>query len=442
MEEDIKKDESQNLYKVTSHVTERLKAAIDVATEKQKYIAAHDIEMKRALEVVQGFIKKKKRVCYGGTAMNMILPEKKRFYNSEYDLPDYDFFTPSMDKDIEQLLDELKGAGFEDVIDRVGIHEGTKKIMVNYNPIADISEISENVYNIFHKRAIVKDGMYYTDPDILRMMMYLELSRPLGQIARWEKVYERLQILNEVFHPKREFILKNQTRKHTSKQKEGSIPDEVRDYILSFCIENRKILISGNMSDFYGSILHSKKKLTYNTKKHTGVVSFFTSDIKADSKLIREHLGGPKVCSYVIHEKRGDILPEYSEILYNHQCVAILFNEQACYSYYNFTTSDGNIMMIASLDTLITMYYSIHFFSNRARSLMNDIDMQIPRLIELVEKNRRIGKSPIPPFSLICKGHQKAFSSLLREKAMRILVEKKKKRNAERKRKTEKKHRE
>jgi len=435
MEEDIEEIHSRNIYKVTSHVTDRLKAAIDVATEKQKYIAAHDIEMKRALEVVQNFIKKKKRVCYGGTAMNMILPEKKRFYNTEYDLPDYDFFTPKMDSDIKELLQDLKDAGFKDVMDRVGIHDGTKKIMVNFNPIADISEISENVYNIFHKRAVVKDGMYYTDPDILRMMMYLELSRPLGQINRWEKVYERLQILNDVFYPKREFITKNQTRKSKDKGYKN-IPDDVRDYILSFCIENQKILLSGNMVEFYGSILRSKKKLVYNTKKHKGVVSFFTSNIRADSKYLKDHLGGSKVCSYIIHEKRGDILPEYSEILYNNRCVAVLFNEQACYSYYNFTASDGNIIMIASLDTLITMYYSIYFFSNKARSLLNTIDYQIPKLIELVETNRRIGKSPIPPFSLICKGHQKAFSSLLREKMERVRADKAKRR------KTEKKHRE
>lgn len=426
MEEDITDFHSRNIYKVTSHVTDRLKAAIDVATEKQKYTAAHDIEMKRALKIVQEFIKKKKRVCYGGTAMNMILPEKKRFYNSEYDLPDYDFFTPKMDKDIEQLISDLKNAGFKNVMDRIGIHDGTKKIMVNFNPIADITEISDNVYNIFHKRAIIKDGIYYTDPDILRMMMYLELSRPLGQINRWEKVYERLQILNDVFHPKREFIAKNQTRK--SRKKKQTIPDDIRDYILGFCIENQKVVISGNMADFYGSIIHTMKKLIFNIKKHKGIVSFFSSDIKADSKNLKEHLGGSKVCSYVIHEKRGDILPEYSELIYNHTCVAIIFDEQACYSYYNFTASDGNFIMIASLDTLITMYYSIYFFSNRARSLMNEIDTQIPKLIELVEKNRRIEKSPIPPFSLICKGHQKTFSSLLREKMERVRIEKAKKR--------------
>ena len=46
------------------------------------------------LNVVQKFMKKHKRICYGGTASNSILPKDKQFYDYDIDIPDYDFFSP------------------------------------------------------------------------------------------------------------------------------------------------------------------------------------------------------------------------------------------------------------------------------------------------------------------------------------------------------------
>ena len=40
------------------------------------------------------------------------------------------------------------------------------------------------------------EGIKCASPDILRISMYLELSRPDGNIERWNKVFERLSLLN------------------------------------------------------------------------------------------------------------------------------------------------------------------------------------------------------------------------------------------------------
>jgi hypothetical protein len=44
------------------------------------------------IKIVEDFIIRKKLICYGGTAINNILPERDQFYNKEGD-PDYDFFS-------------------------------------------------------------------------------------------------------------------------------------------------------------------------------------------------------------------------------------------------------------------------------------------------------------------------------------------------------------
>ena len=55
------------------------------------------------LNVVQKFMKKHKRICYGGTAINSILPKDKQFYDYDIDIPDYDFFSPNALEDAKAL---------------------------------------------------------------------------------------------------------------------------------------------------------------------------------------------------------------------------------------------------------------------------------------------------------------------------------------------------
>ena len=50
-------------------------------------------EVQKIIKIVEDFIIKKKLVCYGGTAINNILPEEAQFYDKEAEIPDYDFFS-------------------------------------------------------------------------------------------------------------------------------------------------------------------------------------------------------------------------------------------------------------------------------------------------------------------------------------------------------------
>ena len=59
--------------------------------------------------------------------------------------------------------------------------------------------MNKTLYDKLHKTAKIKAGIYYSPPDFLRMLMYLELSRPMGDVSRWEKVFKRLILLNKNF---------------------------------------------------------------------------------------------------------------------------------------------------------------------------------------------------------------------------------------------------
>ena len=80
---------------------------------------------------------------------------------------------------------------------KAGIHFGTYKVYVNFIPIADITQLNPIIYKALKKEAINIKGINYAPPNYLRMAAYLELSRPDGDISRWEKVLKRLILLNK-----------------------------------------------------------------------------------------------------------------------------------------------------------------------------------------------------------------------------------------------------
>ena len=82
--------------------------------------------------ILEDFLRTKGLVCYGGIALNNILPQNERFYDFESEIPDYDFFSPRAMFDAKQLADIFYDAGYETVEAKSGIHEGTYKLFVDF----------------------------------------------------------------------------------------------------------------------------------------------------------------------------------------------------------------------------------------------------------------------------------------------------------------------
>ena len=103
------------------------------------------------LQVVENFMKTNKRICYGGTAINSILPKEKQFYNYDIDIPDYDFFSPNALEDAKKLCNAFKKENVFHVEGKNAIFFGTYKVFVNFVPIADITQIHETFYQFLLK---------------------------------------------------------------------------------------------------------------------------------------------------------------------------------------------------------------------------------------------------------------------------------------------------
>jgi hypothetical protein len=175
---------------------EILREAVDLVEKRKGAAVIQDPKVQDIISIVEKFIADKKLVCYGGTAINNILPEDAQFYNKDIELPDYDFYSDKALDHAKELADIYYKAGYEDVEAKSGVHHGTYKVFVNFTGIADITQMEPALFKAITSDAIIKKGIRYAPPDFLRMAMYLELSRPDGDVSRWEKVQKRLTLLN------------------------------------------------------------------------------------------------------------------------------------------------------------------------------------------------------------------------------------------------------
>lgn len=386
--------------------------ATDEAQRRIDFDSAHDEEILAAIDIVEDFLRATGRICYGGTAMNVHLPAKYKFYDPKYTIPDYDFLTTDSEGDINRLRQRFKSAGFTEIGIRPGMHEGTTKVYINYTPVADITEIDPTLYKMFKKHATKDHGITYMDANSLRMMMYLELSRPRGEVERWSKVYERLLLLQHAA-----------PMKHCKgKERALKIPLIVYRTILYYVIQTGRVLAGAHIIGAYKESLKKPIRAEWLFTQASPLI-IYSPNAERDIKGIEELLGDDTTLKVRVLPSIGDFIPEMRVVSYFGKVVLLLVEETACHSYNTLELKSGRFLKIASLDTLITLYLSMML--RGAKQLKGIFPTSAlcmaQQAVELSTFMRRHPEETKFPFiSLACSGHQKGLPSLLREKVKRI----------------------
>jgi len=409
------------------HQLDIIKRASELAQSKIDYDSAHNPQVLRSIEVIEAFLRKKHRICYGGQAINAYLPAKYKFYDPEYSIPDYDFFTPSQLSDLQQIASELTKAGFTEIAAREGMHEGTIKIYVDYIPVADLTAIDGSLFRNLAKKAHVIDGISYIDPDSLRMLMYLELSRPRGEVSRWTKVYERMMLFNE-------FVPVQTCGKRPSKLMKHVLSEEQLQYTLRYLIHHQRMFAGGDLIPFYHRAIHRRTKDAHWILSSRKPILFLSPDPKFDANQLLDeyhYLEKKKTLHIKTFYNQGlDVIPSIYVIHRGTQPLVFIIEQTSCHSYINLPLRDGTLkgsnLMIASMDTLITLYFSLGFVSTTFfdKGAMSCLANQ---LVEISIQGRRMPFDQLifPFISLQCVGYQTSLPSLIKAKIKRMTPQKK-----------------
>jgi hypothetical protein len=367
-----------------------IEAVAKIAQDEIDKEAASDKSIRRAIGIVKKFIQSNRVICYGGTAINNLLPKEDQFYDFSMDIPDYDFFSENPQIHAMNLADELTQAGYKSVEVKPGVHLGTFKVFCDYTGVADISHLDKPIFAKLFKDAIKKNNIYYAPPNFLRMAMYLELSRPKGDVSRWTKVYKRLSLLNKHYHMSCPAKFKKLTDVH--------LLPKVKSKLEKIMIDEDVILLGFNgymlqKSVFTNEWMFPLDLLAVPEKRNEVVdkiVSSFETKVKTKD-----------------YEPYGELFPAHTDILdsKNGKLLVRVYETVACHSYHK--ASNG--LMIASIPTLLQFFLSSLYADKR---FLQDMPEQrfictAQQLVEMANENIKRRYKLLTPIT--CLGKQKGL---------------------------------
>ena len=388
-----------------------LRTVVDKAEEKIGKASVNSVEIKKMIEIVENFIRQKKLIVYGGTAINNILPKSDQFYNKDIELSDYDFFSTDALKEAKELADIYVKEGFMEVEAKSGQHHGTYKVFVNFLGMADITSIHKDVYNALKVESIKVDGILYAPPNFLRMSMFLELSRPAGDVGRWEKVLKRLTLLNN------NYPLKGDHCSHMDFQRDLEVKNDqekiyktVRD---SF-IQQGVVFFGSYAISLYAQYMPSKLK---RQLEHIPDFDVLSEDPHKTAVILKERLedDGIKHIKIVERNAIGDIIAPHYQILVGKDTVAFIYKPIACHSY-NVVHIDKQPLKIATIDTMLSFYLAF-LYSGRDYFNTDRILCMSQFLFDVQQENRLKQSGLLKRFSINCYGHQETVEEMRAEKS-------------------------
>ena len=377
--------------------------------KKDKYIS------NKLLSIVENFIINNKLICYGGTAINNILPNEKQFYDYDVDIPDYDFFSPNALQHAKDLCNIYSKENVYHVEGKNAFFYGTYKVFVNFVPIADITQVHPDFYNYLLKHSVKVSEILYTPPSFLRMSLHQELARPLGDVSRWEKIYERMNLLN-IYYP---IKIRNKNIKNSSIIKlNGKDFNDSYNKILNFFILNGCVFCNLNIVSCLLNKYFDKKICDSKTSKDIFIV--YSNNLESDIKTIKTL----KIKNITINfiESKYKFISNYSSIYYKSKLIGYLFQTNSCLSF-NEIKYNNSLLKIGNLDTLLNIYFSL--------ILMDDILIDNHFIYQLCSRINKIiynydnfikkyGKNNIPTilnrFNLPCYGNQDDYQHILQER--------------------------
>jgi len=226
------------------------------------------IDNKKIFEIVEKFIKNKKLILYGGYALNLILPKNKKIYR-EYTSADFDCYSYSAKIDAIQLAKKMKKLKYNLIKVKLAKHENTYKLYVGTLNVLDITQLDKKIFDIFikihnyekHNNLLIHydDSFNIIPLYLMKRNMHYELARPEGSYYRWEKIYNRSNILDKVYFTKNFNELRSNCKLNINYNTYLKIPNEWNKCInklLSYIkknncpiIDNYAIKLINNITD-------------------------------------------------------------------------------------------------------------------------------------------------------------------------------------------------
>jgi hypothetical protein len=245
------------------------------------------------------------------------------------------------------------------------------------------------------------------------MNMYLELSRPAGDVSRWEKVLKRLTLLNKFYPLKPE---KDCSVELFQRNMETHEEDSERLYyaVRNSFIDQSVIFFGGYATTLYSKYMEEDRQKLVKKIPDFDVISDEPDKcaLIVKENLIRERFRNIKIIN---HKPLGEIIPEHVEIRVGGETLAFIYKPIACHSY-NTIVIDEKEINVATIDTILTFYLAF-IYTNLPYYNKNRLLCMANFLFDVEQKNRLEQKGLLKRFSINCYGKQMTMEEIRAEKA-------------------------
>jgi hypothetical protein len=264
------------------------------------------------------------------------------------------------------------------------MHLGTYKVFANYEGVADITQMDSELFERLWKENVVVEGIHYVTPNFLRMSMYLELSRPRGDVSRWTKVYTRLQLLNDHYPLTCPEV-----------EKEPDVLDDAKREEVEHILKKYPVVLLGITAS---QIIHEKKR-----RKWKAPVTLL-----ADPEVVE------KIAKRAKKTERfeGDeVLPSHTDILDKDGKVFLRIHEtNACHSYHEMRSG----IRVASIPTMLQFVFA-YMYADVAENEITHLMCVSQRLVDLASKKADRRFAMLTPKT--CIGKQETLVDMKKHKA-------------------------
>jgi hypothetical protein len=399
-------------------VLELLRKSADKAERLAGKKLVQTPEVTEIINIFECFLRKKKLIIYGGTAINNILPTEDQFYDKDIELPDYDVYSTQAIADARELADLYLAKGYTQVDARSGVHLGpfTYKVYVNFLPIADITQMDKGIFGKMREETISINGLVYAPPNYLRMGMYKELSRPKGDVSRWEKVWKRLQLLNKnypiVGKNCQEIEDKSSPKKDDSKQSQGNVQREMMTTIRDSLISQNAVFIGQYAISKYAKYMPEKPRKLYS---YPNIHRFdvMLSEPELGATILKEQLEeeGFKHIKIEMQDPAPEPFDKHMgnsvALSINGKNIVNLFFPISCHSF-NLLFVNRQRVNIASIDMIMNFYLAQTYLPD-SRYNKNKLLCICEELMNIRKKHRFVKRGILNQFAIRCLGDERTL---------------------------------
>jgi hypothetical protein len=391
------------------------KAATDMQ-RLQDYQFRHDPETEKMIHMVHAFLREKRRVCYGGTAIDALLPSEGKFYDKQYNVPDYDFLSPLPVQDAADLAKLFIAGGVPETHVRFALHLGTYNFLADFVPLADITYAPMSLYKVLQDAAEEVDGILYAPADYLRMNMYLELSRPMGDVSRWDKVYRRLLLLNHyrpIGKPPKAGL--QALLKPADQAGDSGKGQEQKQALVNAIIDNGYVFLGFEAFATTWNPKGHKGQLLKTLQSANGPYMILSDQAAEAAKKLAAVL--PATAKVVHHPAIGELLPAHYEIRDKQHTYLTIWQTVACHAYVPKPVPGGKEVRIASIDTMLSFYLAMQYVRKDYLPDIDRLHCAAQALVDMEANARRArGLKGYPAFPAACLGHQETRREMMRKR--------------------------